>query len=116
VAVLARETISQEGAEGRTALATQPGFWHGPVAALKSETEWFRQEARRVFELISLPVLQLVAAAVNFPVVVLSARPLFALPFRNLDEVLVKTPRIGLARRPPAPGVRPQPVHDAGGA
>lgn len=116
VAVLARETISQEGAEGRTALASQPGFWHGPVAALKSETEWFRQEARRVFELISLPVLQLVAAAVNFPVVVLSARPLFALPFRNLDEVLVKTPRIGLARRPGAPPVRPQPVHDAGGA
>jgi hypothetical protein len=68
-----------------------------------------------VFELLSLPVLQLVAAAVNFPVVALGSRPLFALPFRSLDEVLVKTPRIGLGKRPMA-AARPQPAHDTGGA
>jgi len=115
VAVLARETISQEGGAGQVVPATPPDFWQGPVAALKAETEWFRAEGRKVFALISLPVLQLVAAAVNFPVVALGGRPLFALPFRNLDEVLVKTPRIAFGKRP-VPTARPQPAHDAGGA
>ena len=96
-------------------MSVQPEFWKAPVAVLKAETEWFRSEGRRVFELVSLPVLQLVAAAVNFPVVAIGSRPLFALPFRSLDEVLVKTPRIGVARRP-TPSARPQPVHDTGGA
>jgi len=115
VAVLARETISQDGLTGRVVPAAQPGFWKAPVAALKAETEWFQREARTVFELLTLPVLQLVAAAVNFPVVALGSRPLFALPFRSLDEVLVKTPRIAFGKRPVAPP-RPQPAHDAGGA
>ena len=115
VAVLARETISQDGVAGQVLPSAQPGFWKAPVAALKAETEWFQREARKVFELLSLPVLQLVAAAVNFPVVALGSRPLFALPFRSLDEVLVKTPRIGLGKRPMV-SPRPQPAPDAGGA
>ncbi|MDH4044437.1 MAG: hypothetical protein OEY20_11245 [Gemmatimonadota bacterium] len=115
VAVLARETISQGGTAGQVALVPQPEFWKAPVAALKAETEWFEREARKVFALLSLPVLQLVAAAMNFPVVALGSRPLFALPFRNLDEVLVKTPRIGFGKGPIA-AARPQPAHDAGGA
>ncbi len=115
VAVLARETISQEGVAGHVPLSAQPEFWKAPVAVLKAETEWFQKEARRVFELVSLPVLQLVAAAVNFPVVAIGSRPLFALPFRSLDEVLVKTPRIGVGKRPVGSS-RPQPAHDAGGA
>ncbi|MBE0594361.1 MAG: hypothetical protein IH616_18385, partial [Gemmatimonadales bacterium] len=69
VAVLARETISQGEMAGHVSPSAQPGFWKAPVAALKAETEWFQREARTVFELLSLPVLQLVAAAVNFPVV-----------------------------------------------
>ena len=115
VAVLARETISQTGVAGQVSPSAQPGFWKAPVTALKAEAEWFQGEARKVFELLSLPVLQLVAAAVNFPVVALGSRPLFALPFRSLDEVLVKTPRIGLGKRPTATA-RPQPAHEAGGA
>jgi hypothetical protein len=115
VAVLARETISQERAEGQIPMSVQPEFWKAPVAALKSEVEWFGKEGRRVFELLSLPVLQLGAAAVNFPVVAIGSRPLFALPFRSLDEVLVKTPRIGIGKRPVA-AARPQPAHDTGGA
>lgn len=115
VAVLARETLSQGDVAGQVSPAAQPGFWKAPIAALKAETEWFQGEARKVFELLSLPVLQLAAAAVNFPVVALGSRPLFALPFRSLDEVLTKTPRIGLGKRP-MPAVRPQPAHDTGGA
>ncbi len=116
VAVLARETIRQEGVA--TGFQTpQPDFWKGPILALKSETDWFKREARHVFELLSLPVLQMGAAAVNFAVVAVGSRPMFSLPFRSLDEILAKTPRIaGLKPTAKGPPPRTQPVQEAGGA
>ena len=71
----------------------------GPLAALKSETAWFRDEARRGVELASLPVLQLLAVAVNFPVVAISSQPVFTLPLRDLDDVLADTPFPGATRK-----------------
>jgi len=53
---------------------------------------------------MSLPVLQILAAAVNFAVVVISGRPAFTLPFRNLDQVLANTPLLGGAAKHPATG------------
>jgi len=115
VAVLARDTIRQEGAPQSIPASAQVDYWKAPISALKAETEWFKKEARRVFELISLPVLQLFAATVNFAVVVIISRPMFALPFRSIDEVLAKTPRFSKVKNGvPAPRPRPQPVPDAG--
>lgn len=89
--VLARQTITRD-AETQVAMPEQPDFWSGPITALKGESEWFKKEARQVFELIALPVLQLLAAGVNFAVVAIRSRPVFKLPFRDLDDVLATTP------------------------
>ncbi|MGH7509118.1 MAG: hypothetical protein ACREMZ_06580 [Gemmatimonadales bacterium] len=107
IAVLARETISREGATVDMAPPRQPDFWRAPIAALKSETEWFKKEAREMFELLTLPVLQLLASGFNFGLVVLLGRPLFTLPFRSLDEVLAATP-LTLERKPATRGAVPQ--------
>ena len=69
-----------------------PELWRGPIEALKAETKWFHEEARRMFELLSLPVLQPFAAALNFAVVTVQSRPMFRLPFNSLDDVLHATP------------------------
>ena len=112
VAVLARETVTQQGPSSQ-ALQIQPDLWKTPVLTLKAETEWFMREARKIFELMTLPVLQLFAAAVNFGVVAVTSRPMFALPFASLDELMAKTPRLanskkavstGAARSQPSPG------------
>ena len=92
IAVLARETISRDSGGADMSPPRQPEFWKAPIAALKSETEWFKKEGREMFELLSLPVLQLLASGFNFMLVVLLSRPHFALPFRSLDEVLASTP------------------------
>jgi hypothetical protein len=89
--VLARETITHGGA-AEMAPPKQPEFWKAPIAALKAEIDWFKKEAHEMFELVSLPVLQLLAAGFNFCLVVLLGRPLFTLPFRSLEEVLAATP------------------------
>ena len=105
--ILGRQSIA--GTQGTTTQtpALQPDFWKAPIAALKAETEWFRKEAREAFELISLPVLQVLAAALNFAVVVILGKPVFVLPFRNLEQVLASTPLLsggGAAAKHPVSG------------
>jgi hypothetical protein len=102
--ILARQNIAGPQRGGATVEVQSAEFWRGPVAALKAETEWFKREARETFELLSLPVLQLLAAVVNFAVVVILSRPAFTLPFRNLEQVLASTPQFGPAARHPVPG------------
>ena len=67
--------------------------WRGPINALKSEIAWFRKEGRHAFEIVTLPVLQLLATAINFFVVIITARPMFSLPFTSIDHVMAMTPK-----------------------
>ena len=99
IAVLARENISRGGGNVDIAPPRQPEFWKAPITALKAEVEWFKKEGREMFELLTLPVLQLMAAGFNFCLVLLLGRPLFTLPFRSLDEVLAATP-LSMDRKP----------------
>ena len=92
--ILGRQSIAGTQGHAVQQPALQPDFWKAPIAALKAETEWFRKEAREVFELISLPVLQVLAAGLNFAVVVILGKPVFVLPFRNLEQVLASTPQL----------------------
>jgi hypothetical protein len=54
-----------------------------------------------MFELLTLPVLQLLASGFNFWLVVLLGRPHFTLPFRSLEEVQASTP-LSMERKQPA--------------
>jgi len=92
LAVLSRKSIEHEGSARPVAAAASPELWRGPIKALKEETEWFHQEAKRMLELLTLPVLQLLAAAINFAVIVVQSRPKFVLPFKSLEDVLEATP------------------------
>lgn len=96
LAVLSRETLGQGGDEPSLAGApVYPAMYQEAVAALKAEIAWFKQESRHVFELLTLPVLQVFAAALNFPVIAVRSQPVFTLPFRDLDAVLAATPFAG---------------------
>jgi hypothetical protein len=103
IAVLARETISREGGGSHDMAPPKQTaeFWRAPITALKAEVEWFKKEGREMFELLTLPVLQLLASGFNFCLVVLLGRPLFTLPFRSLEEVLAATP-LSMERKPAA--------------
>lgn len=100
-AVLSRQVPASEGAPLTPAVqqAAAVNVWRGPIEAFKSESKWFKDEATKLFELASLPVLQLLAVAVNFPVVALRSQPVFRFPFRNLDEMLADTPFPKLSTR-----------------
>jgi hypothetical protein len=91
IAVLSRETISQGEPMVAEAPPVRTKVFKDAVAALQTETAWFKGEARHLFELLSLPILQMLAAIVNFILVLVRAQPAFRLPFRELDEVLAAT-------------------------
>jgi hypothetical protein len=91
IAILSRENM-EHGKGASVKHHEAPELWRAPIEALKAETKWFHEEARRMFELLSLPVLQLFAAALNFAVVTVQSRPMFMLPFKSLDDVLHATP------------------------
>jgi hypothetical protein len=92
LAILSRQTITQDGAVMVMAPPVEPEMWRAPVDALKAETEWFHTEAKRMFELLSLPVLQLLAVALNFAVITVQSRPMFVLPFRTLEDMMASVP------------------------
>src|SRR5213082_1602212 len=91
LAILGRKAMEGLGAV-RAAATADVEFWRGPINALKAEHEWFKKEAQHLMELLTLPVLQLVASGFNFLVVVIQGKPHFNLPFRSLDQVLHSTP------------------------
>ena len=91
IAILSRENM-EKGNAPAVKHHDAPEIWRGPIEALKAETKWFHEEARRMFELLSLPFLQPFAAALNFAVVMVQSRPMFRLPFNSLDDVLHATP------------------------
>lgn len=93
--ILARKAIEGQDAAAAAGRVAETDLWRGPIAALKAEHEWFKKEAAGLMELLTLPVLQLLAAAFNFPVVLILGRPHFTLPFRSLEQVLASTPFIG---------------------
>ncbi|HET9775361.1 MAG TPA: hypothetical protein VFP77_02205 [Gemmatimonadaceae bacterium] len=94
LAFLSRQAVTHDGTARPVVMAVEPGLWREPVNALKAETAWFHEEAKRMFELLSLPVLQLLAAAINFAVVTIKSRPMFSLPFKSLEDVLSATPMV----------------------
>ena len=91
IALLGRQPLVVEGMAAHGSGPVQPDYWKGPIAALKAEREWFRKESRELFELASLPVLQVVAAGMNFLFVVFTGRGHFSLPFKSIDDVLTAT-------------------------
>ena len=65
-----------------------PMTWWRPAAGdFEREVEWLHVKGEQLTEYAALPVLQLVAAALNFALLVVASRPVFHLPFRALREV-----------------------------
>jgi hypothetical protein len=91
IAILSRQNM-EKGNAPSVKRQEAPELWRAPIEALKAETKWFHEEARRMSELFALPVLQLFAAALNFAVVTVQSRPMFQLPFKSIDDILHATP------------------------
>ncbi len=89
LALIARRPLSQaEAALPMPAFQARPAaWWQGATDDFKREVEWLHAKGEQILEYLALPVLQLVAAALNFGILIVAARPALHLPFHTLKEV-----------------------------
>jgi hypothetical protein len=67
--------------------ARSAAWWQGATDDLRHELDWLHAKGDQLVEYLALPVLQLVAVALNFGTMLVASRPVFLLPFRTLKEV-----------------------------
>lgn len=85
LAFISRRPVAPSAAEE---MASMPGAWWRPALAdFKREIAWLHDKSEQVLEYLALPVLHVIAAALNFAMILTSARPVFNLPFRGFREV-----------------------------
>ena len=63
-------------------------WWRAPLDDFKTEIEWLHEKATELVEYLTLPVLHVVGAALNFAMILLMSKPVFNLPFKSLKEAL----------------------------
>ncbi|MBN2416196.1 hypothetical protein JXO52_10155 [bacterium] len=57
------------------------------LKTLRSDSEWIRQKGEDVVSALMLPPLQVIAAGLNFIVLLLTAAPLFEVPFESIRDI-----------------------------
>jgi len=67
--------------------ARSAAWWKGAAEDFRREVEWVHAKGEQILEYLALPVLQLVAAALNFGLLVAASRPAFQLPFRTMKDI-----------------------------
>ncbi|HET7340291.1 MAG TPA: hypothetical protein VFL90_02425 [Methylomirabilota bacterium] len=83
-----RPLVTPEALATARALAPLPSapWWRASAEDFRRELEWVHGKGEQVLEYLALPVLQLVAAGLNFAMMIVASRPVFPLPFRTLKE------------------------------
>jgi len=63
-------------------------WWRTPLEDFKREVGWLHEKASELMEYLMLPVLHVVAAFLNFAMILVTGKPVFAIPFKSLKEVV----------------------------
>ena len=91
LALIARRPVGQATEQHRPyGSDTQeiPQWWKKPIQEFKNEIEWLHKKFNELLEFLTLPILQVLAVILNFFMILLTARPIFNLPFKELKDVM----------------------------
>ena len=90
LAFISRRPLEQpvEGESHPVQVTEQAPWWRAPLQEFKQETEWLHLKSDELLEYLTLPVLQVIASAVNYAMILLNSRPVFSLPLSSLSEVM----------------------------
>ncbi len=99
MAILSRETLGLDEEGVRAPDRAVSPWWRDMVRDLKAEGDYLHARGMELAEALVLPILQLLAAAINFGLIVVSGEPMFSLPFDSLEEAMERLPGRRPARR-----------------
>jgi hypothetical protein len=76
-------------------------WWQEPLADFKREITWLHEKSDELLEYLALPALHVLAAMVNFTLTLVTSRPVFSLPFKNLKDVMATRQALGAVQFQP---------------
>jgi len=86
LALLARRPLTETDATQSFGMRSEP-FWRPAMDDFRRDLDWLHIKSDEMLELLALPVVHLLGAALNFGMILTASRPVFNLPFRSLKEV-----------------------------
>ncbi|MBI4161430.1 MAG: hypothetical protein HY509_03175 [Acidobacteria bacterium] len=90
LAILSRRPMAPpEGAELTSTWTQQAApSWRVNLQEFREEIDWLHAKSDEVLDVLTLPVLQVLGAALNFAMILLKARPAMRLPLRSAKEAM----------------------------
>jgi len=85
LALIARRPLTDAPAP-QVSMRSEP-FWRLAMDDFRRDLDWLHIKTDEMLELLALPVVHLLGAALNFAMILTASRPVFNLPFRSLKEV-----------------------------
>jgi hypothetical protein len=86
LALLARRPLAEPEVPQSFGMRSEP-FWRLAMDDFRRDLDWLHIKSDEMLELLALPVVHLLGAALNFGMILTASRPVFNLPFRSLKEV-----------------------------
>jgi hypothetical protein len=86
LALIARRPLTDVEATHASGMRSEP-FWRPATDDFRRDLDWLHIKSDEMLELLALPVVHLLGAALNFAMILTASRPVFNLPFRSLKEV-----------------------------
>jgi hypothetical protein len=86
LAIIARRPLTDAEAPLSSGMRSEP-FWRLAMHDFRRDLDWLHIKSDEMLELLALPVVHLLGAALNFAMILTASRPVFNLPFRSLKEV-----------------------------
>jgi hypothetical protein len=80
-----------------------PAWWKKPIEDFKGEIGWLHEKSNEFLEYLALPAMHVLAAGLNFSLVLVASRPIFSLPFKSLREVMDTRDILAAIQLPPKP-------------
>lgn len=86
LAIVARRPLTDVEGSPSSSMRSEP-FWRLAMDDFRRDLDWLHIKSDEMLELLALPVVHLLGAALNFAMILTASRPVFNLPFRSLKEV-----------------------------
>ena len=86
LSLLARRPLAEAEVAQSFGMRSEP-FWRLAMDDFRRDLDWLHIKSDEMLELLALPVVHLLGAALNFGMILTASRPVFNLPFRSLKEV-----------------------------
>jgi len=78
-------------------MAISSGF----MGKIKEDTNWLQAKGEELLASFMLPPLQVIAAAINFGTVLITAHNIFDIPFKTMDDIKISKELAGMMVKKP---------------